>query len=105
MEEIHVNFSRLDMPDLEKETLKLYSKIEKYANEGNTSLMSDLLTTLKKQPMTVDVLRDTKVGRKVNQLRQKIDDKEIKQQMKNLINKITLHIVLLRLDLLESPQP
>jgi len=73
------------MPDIEKETVKLYSKIEKYANEGNTSLMSDLLTTLKKQPMTVEVLRDTKVGIKINKLRQKVDDKEIKQQMKNLI--------------------
>lgn len=73
------------MPDIEKETVKLYSKIEKYANEGNTSLMSDVLTALKKQPMTVDVLRETKVGIKINKLRQKIDDKEIKQQIKNLI--------------------
>lgn len=69
----------------EKTILKLYEKIEKCHSEEHTTKMSELLTTLKHQTMTFDLLKSTKIGLHINQLRKKVSDKEIKQQMANLI--------------------
>lgn len=70
---------------LEKEVCKIYKKIEKYHNEKNYPAMSESLNRLKTQPITLDILRNTKIGLKVNQLRQKVEDGDVKRQMRNLI--------------------
>merc|ERR1712066_1202205 len=60
-------------------------KIQKYHEQGNTTSMTAALTKLRGLPITFEILRNTKVGKQINQLRQKVDDKEVKQQMRNLI--------------------
>lgn len=69
----------------EEEVKKLTKKIQKYHDNGNTTSMVAALTKLRQTPMTIDILRETKVGVTMNHLRQKVTDKEVKQQMKNLI--------------------
>jgi len=69
----------------EEEVRKLCKKIQKYHENGNTASMSAALTKLRQTPMTIKILRDTRVGVTMNHLRQKVSDKEVKQQMKNLI--------------------
>ena len=69
----------------EEEVLKLSKKITKYHEKGNTSSMCDALSALRRLPMTVDILKNTQVGKKLNQLRTNVNDKEVKQQIRNLI--------------------
>lgn len=74
------------MPKIsEEEVKKLGKKIHKYHEQGNTSSMSEALSALKQQPMTVDILKSTKIGYRLNQLRQSVTDKDVKQQIRNLI--------------------
>jgi len=69
----------------EKEVLKIYKKIEKYHNEQNNTSMSEALTRLKRQPVTIEILQHTKIGVLINRLRRNVEDREVKQQMRNLI--------------------
>jgi len=69
----------------EEEILKLTKKIVKYHDRGNTSSMSEALSALRRLPMTVEILKSTQVGKKLNQMRQTVTDKEVKQQIRNLI--------------------
>lgn len=75
------------MSDLDREVLKIYKKIEKNYNENNLDRVKDYLRVLSNKPITLETLRTTKIGKQVNQLRTKIDDREIKQSMRNLIKK------------------
>lgn len=70
---------------IEKEVSKLYKKLNKYNEQKDYSSMENILTILSEKPMTVEVLQTTKVGAKINNLRQSIEHKDVKKQMRNLI--------------------
>ena len=72
-------------PVVEKEVKKLFRKIDKYHNEKDFQSMSRALTSLRAQPITLEILKSTKIGKEVNQLRQRVENNDVKKQMRNLI--------------------
>merc|ERR1712003_358363 len=70
---------------IEKEVSKLYKKLNKYYEARDFSSMGDILTVLSEKPITVEILQMTKVGAKINNLRQTIENKDVKRHMRNLI--------------------
>ncbi|KAM9040018.1 transcription elongation factor A protein 1-like [Sarcophilus harrisii] len=70
---------------MEDEILRIAKKIDKMVQKKNAAGALDLLKELKNVPMTLELLRSTKIGISVNTVRKQSTDEEVTSLAKSLV--------------------
>ena len=71
---------------ISKEILTIYKKIKNQLESSEGSVV-DTIQALADQPMSIEILEDTKIGLKINKLKKSCVDETVRKELKSLIKK------------------